>query len=53
LFNEIANKQDINIRVKQQEFRARNVFINDLPDSIKNLIKSKYPKTEDLFIILE
>jgi hypothetical protein len=53
LFNDIANKQDINIKVKQQEFRARNVFINDLPDSVKKLIKSKYPKTEDLFIILE
>ncbi|HEY9674161.1 MAG TPA: hypothetical protein V6D11_22170 [Waterburya sp.] len=53
LFNDIANKPNINIKINGSLFRPKNVVINDLPNSVQKLFWSKYPRCENLFILLE
>ncbi|GAB1543450.1 hypothetical protein NUACC21_61240 [Scytonema sp. NUACC21] len=53
LFNDIANKPNINLKIKGRIFKHKNVVINELPEIVQKLFLSKYPMGEKLFIFLE
>ncbi|KYC42383.1 hypothetical protein WA1_20665 [Scytonema hofmannii PCC 7110] len=53
LFNDIANKQNINLKIRGRTFKYKNVVINDLSEIVQKLFLSKYPRVEKLFIFLE
>ncbi|WP_017313987.1 hypothetical protein [Mastigocladopsis repens] len=53
LFQDIANKADINIRINGRVFRQNDVAMDDLPDNVKKLFRSKYMSYGELFIFIE
>jgi hypothetical protein len=53
LFQDIANIADINIRINGKVFKPNDITMDDLPDIVKKLFRSKYLNYGELFISLE
>ncbi|MBE9004163.1 hypothetical protein IQ259_03740 [Fortiea sp. LEGE XX443] len=52
LFQDIANKQDIQIKIKGRFFKPTGVAMDDLHENVRQLFLNKYPSCGELFIYL-
>ncbi|MFN6461170.1 MAG: hypothetical protein RMZ41_004915 [Nostoc sp. DedVER02] len=53
MFQDIANIADINIRINGKIFKPNDIAMDELPDIVKKLFRSKYMNNGELFISLE
>ena len=53
LFQDIANIADINIQINSKVYKPNDIAMDDLPDIVKKLFRSKYMNNGELFICLE